>query len=147
MCQKNLEEYLPEQVTPDFVLYFDAFDECWRACTTDFHDKSLKNVVEKFYMCWNNLSSVTCNAFQPINGGLLYGLHRDYDNLNYNENNYDLIKNKIDVLRRSTYQALLEMVKYIMEYYPYVDLRELSEIAIKRRQHVQNYINSLDEQQ
>lgn len=136
--QKVLEDDLPEQVTPDFICYSDAFDECWRACTIDFYDKSLKNVVDTFYTCWDELSSVICNAFQPINGGLIYGLCK-----NCCEHNYNSTVNEIDALRRCTYQALLKMVKYITEHCSCVDLCELNEIARRRRQHIINHIKGL----
>lgn len=140
--QKTLEEQLPEFITPEFTIYFDAFNESYQCVTTYFYNSDLDTIVRNFYECWNSIILVTCIEFQPLNGGRIYGFYRNYSTFNTVE--YEEKIKKINQLRIDMHKSLFDLVAFIKNKYPIVNLDELSLNAIRMRQSAEKYIKSLD---
>lgn len=134
LIQKTLEEYLPEYILFDFAQYFDAFDECWRSCLSSFYDQRLNDVVGRFYECWNALTSETCIEFQPLNGGMLCGFDKGSPSFRYGV--YEEKIHRIQSLKEQMFRSLVEMIQYINNQYPCVDLAKLSLNAIETKQKI-----------
>ena len=139
--QKTLEDQLPEYIAPEFAIYFEMFDECYKSITTSFYNNELDAVVRRFFECWVSLTSMTYTEFQPLNGGLIYGFYKDYDTFNFAE--YEEKVKIINQLKIDMCKSLFEMISYIKNRYPSVDLDELSLNAVRTRQRVAQYIKNL----
>ncbi len=125
--QKTIEEQLPEYIDFDFITYFELFAKCWCSCVISFNDLKLRGAVDGFYHSWNKVILETQDYFHTINGGVTYGLNRNYDIFSHAY--YEKIKNNIDMLRKNMNDALKEMVAYINNRYPCINLYELSQVA------------------